>query len=124
QGLGIPTVEGRLEKYLSGQGASVDVPQDLRKLLEQYTRSQDVVLLHALVQRAKAFRLQRLLDRTTQQTYLLIGSRAGGWVPLAGGLSPRTSDRPLTITAEGVSPEAIRRFIESRADWLEVRARP
>jgi hypothetical protein len=123
QAVGIPTVEEDLFHYLARKPSdtgSTAVPIELRRLVEEYLRSQDVIVLHRLVAQGKAFRFERLLDPGTQQAYLLI-SRPKSPLPLVASLAPRSTDKPTIVPAVGLDRERVREFIQSRSTWLEVK---
>jgi hypothetical protein len=122
QAVGIPTVEESLYDYLARKPsaeASPDLSAKLRGLVQEYLRSQDVIVLHRLVARAKGFRFERLLDPGTQQAFLLLyGPKSG--MPLIADLAPRSVENPSVVRSEGVDRARVEQFMQTRATWLEV----
>jgi hypothetical protein len=119
--LGIPTTEGDLYQRLAASKgrASVAVPAALRKLVEEYTRTQDVVLLDRARAEGRGLTLERFIDSGTQQAFLLIQG-GPGTVPLVANLAPRDPARPETVRRDRPDEEGVRAFVRTRALWFEV----
>jgi hypothetical protein len=119
--LGIPTVESDLYRYIAAtqrQEESVSRLAALRTQIQQYVETHDVIRLRQLQLRWPDARFARLLDPDSRQAFLLV-STPSGTLFLVANLSLREPQRSVRVPTDAVERDAVLRFIESRASWLE-----
>lgn len=117
--LGIPTREVDLADYLlAGRAREGFGPVDhaLRSQVNLYRARQDIVALEGLRRRWPALRLERVIDRNSKQSFIVIHASPLRW-PLVANLVELPSGEAAVVHAR--TAEQVRRFIDSRAGWLE-----
>lgn len=119
--LGIPTVDADLAQYIAVRpeaGPFGPVDPALRSQVDLYRTRQDIVALQRLLSRWPSYRYERVIDRSSKQSFLLIRASEAR-LPLVANLSELTGKAPHTVRAKGTEADEVRRFIDSRASWLE-----
>lgn len=117
--LGIPTREADLAEDLLAHGRRQGfgpVEPELRSLVDRYRASHDVVVLEAIARGWPGLRLERIIDRNSKQSFLVIHGSPARW-PLVANLVALPS--AATEVVRGATAEDVRRFVDSRAGWLE-----
>jgi hypothetical protein len=121
--LGIPTRELDLAEQLFAGGARQGfgpVAPELRALVDLYRTGQDIVVLQEILRRWPGLRLERIIDRNSKQSFLALHASAARW-PLVANLVAFPSGGTELVRA--TSAEDVRRFVDSRAAWLECGSR-
>jgi hypothetical protein len=117
--LGIPTREVDLADELLADGRREGfgpVEPELRSQVDLYREHQDIVILEGIRRSWPAFRLERLIDRNSKQSFLAIHASAARW-PLVANLVAFPSGEGEV--ARATTAEHVRHFVDSRAAWLE-----
>lgn len=120
--VGVPTVEESLYRQLSLSGgvASVDtLPSGLRQALRNYLETQDIVSLYRAKSQYPEYRLECLLDRDSQRTFLLVYQRQGNRVALGVNLSAHDFSSKVVLSRRN-DQAGLERYVESGAAWLEI----
>jgi len=103
--LGIASVEHDLVAFLRTQGRPAAAAPDraaLQSDIERYLVTQDIVSLRRVQQRWSAHRLQRLVDRDSRQSFLLVFDPQGA--PSDGGaVSLTVSSRQVVVNLDSLS---------------------
>lgn len=126
-GLDIPTVERGLADHLAalkGRTGGVSVPAALRKSVEQYATTQDVVALHAAITdgRARGLTFERLIDPDSQRAFLLIDD--GKAYPLVANVGVRPVLPASAVRCPTPDADRVAEFIRTRPVWLEIGGGP
>jgi len=124
--VGIPTVEADLYSYLSGRDdkpSFASLPDELRNSVEQYLRNYDIVSLRQITRQWHLSHLTRVIDHDSGQSFLLIAARLGA-VPHVVNLTGWLGDAQRVVLIDGLTPELVQEFVESKSRWLEVRGAP
>jgi len=115
--LGIPTRQDDLYRYLASLPTAVEgtPPPAWREAARAYIERRDILNLRQL-RDWPGFRYERLIDRDTQQAFLL-ALDAAGRPRLAVNLRPRQPDAEVVA---GMPPQAaeVERFKNAQAGWL------
>jgi len=107
-------LKGLLKERLAS-GRKTVIPPELRDLLLNYVKTTDVVLLIKAVNAWPQFNYSAVLDRTSRQLFLLIGTDSEA-LPVVLNIRPRQ----VQIAAEtGTDLERLDRFLRSRSPVLE-----
>jgi len=115
--LGIQTVEDLLYNHISGKrffGDASDVPSKLLSELQEYIATQDIINLNNILYYWPDFRIERLIDINSKQSFLLVYSPSGRLI-LISNLLPREPGKPLVLDKGDISLKNIVRFVDSRA---------
>lgn len=117
----IPTIEDGLYHYLRNKqlGYSSDVPLTMKKQLGRYLIEQDVLLLRSIRLQWPEYFLERLIDRNSRHAYLLVYS-SDHKLLLIINLTASDLNRSMHISPHLLDLDAVYRFTESRAAWLEL----
>ncbi len=118
--LSIPTVEREVHRYLSlgaRFGSSDRLPTAMKEAVARYVRTWDVVTLARLASEWPEFRVARLIDADSRQTFLAV---LGGQdrLYLLANFAPLNPDSRILA---GIPPRStdIDRFLTTRAQKLE-----
>jgi hypothetical protein len=117
---GIPTILCDLWQELAARSRSADpqgVPDALRNELLMYLDNQDVVRLTSISETWAEYEFTRLVDQGSGQSFLLV-SRDPQWLTLVANTSGSVGP-PRTIVCDNCNREQVRRFVKSRATFLE-----
>jgi hypothetical protein len=120
QALGIPTLGVDLQGLLARGPATPNapVPATLVELMRAYVSSGDVVTLARLQRALRGFALERVLDRDSQQAFLLL-RHEDGRPALVANLSPLAPARRIAVSrTSGEAAATIGQYVDSRAGWL------
>lgn len=117
----IPTINDSLYHYLQSKklGYSADVPPDMKKQLASYLQEQDVLLLLSIRTQWPGYLFERLIDKNNGNSYLLVFSKDNKLL-LIVNLSATDVNRYMRLSPLLLNRDAVFRFIESRAAWLEL----
>ncbi len=119
--LGIETLQTDLASYiakLETTATSKAVPEQLRKAIARYLRLEDVVTLRRLQREWTHHRWQRVIDRDSKQSFLLVFDDEHR-LQLAVNLNPRHFDSLLATEVSKPNLAQLDRFVASRIAWLE-----
>ena len=122
--VGIPTIEQELSDYvtsLNAGRANSELSLELIQTVERFRENGDIMHLHRLGQDWPRHRCVRLIDISTDQSFLLVQADPGS-LPAIFNLDGAHSTQAVTL--ERVSPEAVRQFARSRHFLLQWRAAP
>jgi hypothetical protein len=124
EAVGIPTVEQELYRYLaslSAQPATSGPDNELVSTVRAYRDNGDILHLHRLVQVWPSYRLVRLVDVATDQSFLLIQPEQGSlpWIFNIGG-----SQANDVLSLRELDAPSVRRFARARQFCLTVRNMP
>lgn len=121
---GIATIEDGLYHFLLNKelGYSTDVPIEMKKQLINYLEQQDILLLLAIKTKWPEYHFERVLDKNTRNSYLLISKDHK--LLLIVNLTGLDMKSVIRMPAARVEKETVFRFIESRATWLELEKNP
>ena len=118
EALNIPITRADLKTKLDsclGSGRKTRLSPQLKRVLDQYVATMDIVFLQQAVQEWPTLEFSGLYDRNSQQVLLLI-SEDGSSLPVVLNLQPRQTQVPGEPAEEG---ERIQSFLASRSPWLE-----
>ena len=93
------------------------LPEKLRIELESYTQSYDIVKLMSIARQFSDWQLERLIDVTSGQAFLLVRHNGDSWprvMNLAGFISQTSK------TCNRLNQSDVESFVRSRAMWLEI----
>ncbi|KTD21684.1 poly-gamma-glutamate biosynthesis protein PgsC/CapC [Legionella londiniensis] len=118
---GIDTVEKDLYTYLHKlkRGSNKRIPEKLKRKLMEFLKIQDMLLLQQLQHHWPDYQFQRVIDLSTQQSFLLIFDK-GYHLLAVMNLAATNKERTIFINTEQLPQNKIKEFIESRAAWLEI----
>jgi len=86
-------------------------------------RSHDSVQLHAFQLHWPGLGLERVIDRDSRQSYLLLAD-ADGAVFAVANVNPRQAGMQVEVESRNELPAQVRHYIDSRAGWLVFGAGP
>jgi hypothetical protein len=107
-------LKATLDSYL-GSGRKTRLPPELKRVLDQYVATMDIVSLQHAVKEWPGFEFSGLFDRNSQQVLLLISDDRSA-LPVVLNLQPRQTQLPAEPADE---TERIQSFLASRSPWLE-----
>jgi hypothetical protein len=124
--LGIETVSGAalqmdLFDYLKSQRLASGVesmPEPLMEKIQEFTETEDVVILYSIIQNWDQFTFRRFIDPNTKQSFLLIYTDKTTY-PLIVNLASHNDQRK--ITTPDFNREIMEDYINSRSKWFVVR---
>ena len=93
------------------------LPEKMRSELESYARSFDIVKLMSIATTFSDWRLERLIDATSGQAFLLVRHNQDALpriLNLTGFIGPKSK------TCEHLNQSDVEAFVRSRAMWLEI----
>ena len=116
--VGIPTREVDLVDYLQAGPKQGFGPVDpaLRSQVNTYRARQDIVALESLRRGWPALRFERVIDRNSKQSFILIHASSARW-PLVANLVEFPAGGGDVVRARTTSD--VRHFVDSKAGWLE-----
>ncbi|WP_448206762.1 poly-gamma-glutamate biosynthesis protein PgsC/CapC [Azospirillum sp. sgz302134] len=116
--LGIPTAEADPADRLAEAGArTTPLPDGLRALLTDYLDRRDGLALRRVQQGARGYRLERLIDPNSRQSFLMIAG-ADGAVAALVNLTPADPESEERFAPARLDRAQVARFIDSRTAWL------
>jgi hypothetical protein len=118
QALGIPIISDVLETHLRQRldaGRKTRLPPGLKRVLDRYAVSKDIVTLQHAVDGWPEFHFSALLDRNSRQLLLLVADSPSG-LPAVLNLQPRSVDLHPDSSSESARIDF---FLASRSTWLE-----
>lgn len=120
QALGLPTEKGDLATTLLAlpPGDGGNLPVSVREGIADLQESGDIMPLHAALAERPPVSLRRFQDVNTGLAFLIVGDDQGRLL-LAANLDPREPGLTLPLPAGPGREEAVRRFLDTRAGWLE-----
>lgn len=124
--LDIETVETDLYSYLEGAADWADsggAADALRVGIEQYAATQDIVVLDDLVSTWPDYRLVRIIDLSSRQSFLAVYTPEHALMLIAG-LWPRAPYRSFSVAQDALDRQSVLDFVEVRGMWLELKAAP
>lgn len=119
--LGIPTLQGELFGRIEALGtapAAHRVPDELKKAIAVFTARQDVVALASVRERWPSFKLERVLDRDTQLTFLLVQTEPGRW-PAVAALRPKPGAEAHVMLRPKPVRAQVRDWVTEHTGWME-----
>lgn len=93
------------------------IPEPLKRLLDEYVVTNDIMILRQLLTHHLVERLERVVDTGSRQGYLLIYT-AGKSLPLVVNVLPRHPREPDVVVAGDDLQKSVRHYIDSRSMWL------
>jgi hypothetical protein len=119
----IPTVRGDLYDVLAtlpAVSATSEPSTQLREAVEQYLLTQDVVRLVDLRQRYADYEFQHVIDRRSEQSFLLI-SKEPTRLPWVVNVTGFLGDANRTVVGDELSDAIVSRFVDDQAAWMWIR---
>jgi hypothetical protein len=119
--LGIPTTQGDLLERVGKLGTAAPsrrIPPELKQAIEVFTTRQDVIALSSVMERWPAVRLERVLDRDSQQTFLLVQTEPGRW-PAIAALRPKPGAEAMVMLRKEPKLAQMRDWITEHTGWME-----
>jgi len=121
--LGIPIVKDYLRNNLTQKTVWSAKQHDvlaLKKKLQTYVKSQDILILKAIKNRYRKYRFKYFLDLNTGQAFILIYASRKRLVGVMN-LLPKDFQSSFVIEKMDQKENIIQRFIETRGFWLSIR---
>ena len=120
--LGLPTELGDLSEIIGGMtiGDAQTVPDDLRHSILALQEDGDILPLNSALKRHPSFRLWRLQDLNSAQSFILATNSQDDLL-LVANLDPRQPELNVPLPTGSNSAAAIKRFLDTRAALLEAR---
>lgn len=118
--LGVGTTEHDLSLFVAGNhpgGGDTVVPVELIEALSRYQRTADVVTLARIRGQWPEYRWDRLIDRDSRQTFLVLRDAKQG-LQLIANLNPRRRHTITRVSRLDPEPKSINRFVETRSAML------
>jgi hypothetical protein len=119
--LGMPTREQDLASFVGGKNpliTDLPLPESLRDAVQSYQHNEDVVTLARLLKEWPDHHWQRIIDRDSRQSFLvLLDPRER--LQLIANLNPRQPERVIRFDPHVSEFVQVRHFVESRAALLE-----
>jgi len=119
----IPTTEVDLYTYILNSrfiGDSSTLPSDIIQMIRRYAETQDIIELYSIKSKAKSFRLRRVIDINTKQSFLFVYNQSDRLILIAN-LMPREANAEITLSRKTLSRQEITRFIDKKAGFLKFR---
>lgn len=120
--LGISTEESELASFLAERSFIniATLPGELVYQINRYVADQNIVTLRDLQKRWSGFDYRRLVDRDSQQSFLVV--MQGGRVGYVANLAPRLADQGVILETQKPDRESLQGFVNSRIGHLEFRS--
>jgi hypothetical protein len=122
--LGVATTERDLGVFVSrerGKRPASPPPRDLLEAIQRYQDSGDVVTLARIRKHSPGHRWERVIDRDSRQSFLVLFDQHEQ-VQLVANLNPRRRDAAIRVGPDAADSRLIARFIETRSALLEFEA--
>jgi len=119
--LGVETTEHDLGDFVVGAEAmssSQSLPTGLRDAVLRHQNNSDIVTLARIRDHWPNFRLQRVIDRDSRQSFLALFDEHAH-LQLVANLNPRAQETTIRVNPENPQLTSVRRFIETRSALLE-----
>jgi hypothetical protein len=118
--LQVPATEAQLEAYLQpklGVTRITRLPEALKQTLNVYLKTGDFIALQNAVRSWPAYRFTGVWDSDTRQCFLAIAEDNAR--PVVLNLNPHPGIEPVKPQDTTSDEEKVRRYLASRAAWLE-----
>lgn len=120
EALDIPTADIAPFDYAAGrfaQASGTGLPQDLRRMINEYLSRRDAIALRKAQIDFPGFRLERLRDPASRQSFLALLSQQGGLAALVN-LSPKDAEGEIRVRPDDDPRAVIDRFVDTRTAWI------
>lgn len=118
--LDIPTIENDLYEYiapLTGKTIQPVTAQPLRRHIQRYLKTHDVVTLQRIQSEYSSFRFIRLVDRDSRQSFMLLLTRNNQLLMIAN-LEPRRLQQVMQVPTGRIERNIITRFKDTSTGLL------
>lgn len=132
--LGISTEErdGDLYEILRSapRGGPIPDEMEIRKLVLEYRRLQNINVLYGIVARLRGYRLRRIVDAESRKPFLLLFEDGGRLAPLVvslgydPALDGTDGGAGRAVVASGLTRQVVREFIATGAEFLSIEGPP
>ncbi|MDD1622424.1 MAG: hypothetical protein LUQ11_13190, partial [Methylococcaceae bacterium] len=123
QALNVPSEEREFSEYLqnlSPRNAAPAITNKLKGEIKRYTENQNIVQLQQLLDliQTNGFRLSRLIDANTKQSFLLIHEDTGRLIAVAN--IGTANDREFRLDFQRPINPQLTAYVQQRAFWLDL----
>ncbi len=119
--LGVETTEHDLGDFVVRTGPvhpSETIPAGLRDAIQRYQSNADIVTLARIRSQWPGYRLERVIDRDSRQSFLALFD-ARERLQLVANLNPRRRETVVRVRPQKLDLASVRRFVETRSALLE-----